>query len=66
MRRLKVELWPHKAPRIVNDSETDIHQWLEENVGLFRSRWNAIYGMIQNDYYFVDERDMMLFILRWT
>lgn len=69
MRRLKRELWPHMVEQKCSDdnSENSIHEWLESNVGLFKDRWNAVYGFYngKNDYYFVDECDMIVFILRW-
>ena len=68
MRRLNKKFWPHIVEQKYSDDNSDaIHEWLTVNVGKFNDRWNAVYGFYngKNDYYFADERDMVLFILRW-
>lgn len=65
MRRLNKQYWPHKVEYNGTDANTTL--WLEANVGRFRDRWYSVYGFGGDPdyYYFVEERDMMLFILRW-
>ncbi len=62
------QYWPHKVVYNGTDAnDTPIALWLEANVGRFRDRWYSIYGYAAADdeYYFADERDATLFILRW-
>lgn len=68
MRRLNKQHWPHKVVYNGTDgNDTPIALWLEANVGRFRDRWYSIYGFRDDpdQYYFADERDATLFILRW-
>lgn len=66
MRVLKKELWPCK---VHVDSEKDadnIEIWLSTNLGVFRGRWNAVYGMLGTDFYFRNSKDALMFRLKWA
>ena len=68
MRQMNKQYWPHKVVHNGDKGEgTNIALWLEANVGRFRNRWYSVYGFLDADdeYYFADERDMIVFILRW-
>lgn len=68
MRRLKKELWPHKVT-LDSDWKGDINpveQWLGEQVGIFRGRWNVVYKFNRTEYYFKNSQDATLFALKWS
>ncbi len=44
----------------------DIEIWLGENLGAFKSKWNAVYGNRCTDFYFRSGQDALLFALRWS
>jgi hypothetical protein len=64
MRRLKKELWPYKVT--VENYTDELEAWLEENMGVFRKKWNAVYNHDQSDYYFCEQQDAAWFALRWS
>lgn len=69
MRILKKELWPFKTRYGVDDSNPridDIERWLGENLGAFKSQWNAVYQSNYTDFYFCEADDMMMFKLTWS
>lgn len=66
MRTLKKELWPVKVHVDSMREADNIEVWLSENLGPFRSRWNAVYGMLGTDFYFRNSKDALMFRLRWS
>lgn len=69
MRILKKKLWPSKVTLSMDNSDPkidDIEIWLGENLGTFKSKWNAVYGNRCTDFYFRSEQDALLFTLRWS
>lgn len=65
MRQLKREIWPYKITIDRPDDINEIEFWLGNTLGIFRRRWNAVYGFRYTDYYFKNERDLILFTLKW-
>ena len=68
MRVLKKELWPS---RVTLDSDwkkdiNDVEEWLGENFGAFKGRWNVVYNYNKTDFYFRDNEDAVIFILTWA
>lgn len=64
-RKLKKELWPHMI-KVNHTSQCDeIEAWLEQTLGIFKGRWNAVYNYDSTDFYFRNERDAVYFSLRW-
>lgn len=68
MRVLKKELWPS---RVTLDSDwkkdiNDVEEWLGENVGAFRDRWNVVYNYNKTDFYFRNNDDAVIFKLTWA
>jgi hypothetical protein len=69
MRRLKIELWPEKVGLDIDEYDVvtgDIEQWLEENIGEFKKKWNAVFHHNYTDFYFKDGKDATVFLLRWA
>ncbi len=69
MRILKKEIWPFKVKLNVDDSRMimhDIEMWLGENLGSFKSSWNAVYHHDYTDFYFKSGEDAMMFQLKWS
>lgn len=65
MRTLKKEIWPYRVHVTSEKEADDIEVWLGKNLGQFRTKWNAVYGMLGTDYYFKYEHDATFFSLRW-
>ena len=68
MIQMNKQHWPHKVvDNGDKDNGTNIALWLEANVGRFRNRWYSVYGFGDDPdyYYFSDESDATMFILRW-
>ena len=70
MRILNKEIWPHKISSNYDDPSStrtkECYQWLDENVGSYQREWNVVYYYKRHtDYYFKDEKDATLFVLRW-
>lgn len=63
MRELKRELWPFKIKLGKDQSEAE--EWLGKTMGIFKGRWNVVYTCSGNYFYFRNERDAVLFSLRW-
>jgi hypothetical protein len=68
MRVLKKALWPSK---VTLDSDwkkdiNDVEEWLGENLGTFKGRWNVIYNYNKTDFYFRNEEDAIIFKLTWA
>ncbi len=69
MRQLKKELWPYKVRYGVDDSNIkiiEVENWLGENLGVFKDRWNVVYQFSHTDFYFRHGRDATMFMLRWS
>lgn len=69
MRQLKKEIWPAKIPvpmTIDNGGHYEIENWLGENMGPFKGRWNQVPTMKGVDYYFRNSKDATMFALRWA
>jgi len=69
MRVLKKELWPYKTRYGVDDTTMkidEIEKWLGENLGAFKSQWNAVYQSNCTDFYFREQDDLMMFRLTWA
>ena len=66
MRELKKAIWPHKVP--INDgvAASDAELWVGETMGIYHGRWNFIVRYTGVDFYFKDEKDAVLFALRWS
>lgn len=68
MRHLKKELWPH-CVTVSSDWKKDItpvEEWLGEQLGKFKDRWNVVYLYNRTDFYFRNGQDATLFALRWS
>ncbi len=66
MRVLKKTLWPKSVAINNADKIENIEIWLGKNLGAFKDKWNAVYGYNKTDFYFRDEKDALMFILRWA
>jgi hypothetical protein len=69
MRVLKKELWPYRVSFDVEQTQStmyDVETWLEETIGSFKDRWNAVYKSNGTDFYFRRGKDATLFTLRWS
>lgn len=66
MRELKKDIWPHKVTIKTSDSGLGAEIWLEETMGIYHGRWNFIVRYTGVDFYFKDEKDAVLFALRWS
>ena len=63
MRILNKEHWPYK---ITLENNTDgVEDWLFNEYGKFKNRWNAVYKFNSSDYYFRTEGDAIRFALIW-
>ncbi len=68
MRVLKKELWPRRVNLDVDDTKMKIDSvelWLDQRVGGFKIKWNAVYKHDNTDYYFKEGKDATMFALRW-
>ena len=63
MRELNKKIWPFKT-RLHGKTNSDLfenrYDWLKDN--LKESDWYIVNG---DTYYFVNEQDLLLFLLRW-
>lgn len=69
MRVLKKELWPAKilVPLTIDRPEHyNIENWLGENMGAFKGRWNQIPCNKGVHYYFRNSKDATMFALKWS
>ena len=66
MRILKKTLWPKLVAIDNADKMESIEIWLDKNLGVFRGKWNAVYHYNKTDFYFRDEKDALMFMLRWV
>lgn len=66
MRRLKKQLWPHKTKLNLLHSTTEVEEWLGKNLGIFKGKWNVVYQSTSVEYYFKQDRDLTMFMLRWA
>lgn len=69
MRVLKKELWPAKIKIKLPDSHVrhiSIEDWLGENMGAFKGRWNMVPRYDSVDYYFRNSKDATMFALKWS
>ena len=59
------ELWPHRVDVPVKNTEVK-EQWLVQNMGPILGRWYVSrYGVYTATYHFLDEREAVLFALKW-
>jgi hypothetical protein len=65
MRRLKKELWPHRTKLNLLHSTTEVEEWLGKALGKFKGKWNVVYQNTSIEYYFKQDRDLTMFMLRW-
>ena len=68
MRVLKKEIWPAKIKIKLPESHgrhISIENWLGENMGAFKGRWNMVARYDGVDYYFREGKDATMFALRW-
>ena len=65
MRELKKELWPFRV-QVTPPQDDEIEQWLGQNMGAYKGRWNVVYSSNRLDYYFRNGEDSTLFALRWA
>lgn len=68
MRKLKKEIWPFVVAVTRKDErEYDtIITWLGTHYGVFKERWNFIYGNSCLEFYFKNSNDATMFSLRWS
>jgi hypothetical protein len=66
MRRLKKELWPHKTKLNLLHSTTEVEEWLGKTLGIFKGKWNVVYHSNCIEYYFKQDRDLTMFMLKWS
>ncbi len=69
MRQLKRELWPFKIKLDLDDCHIkmdEIETWLGEQLGPFKSDWNAVYNNSYTDFYFKSNEDAVMFRLMWS
>lgn len=66
MRRLKKQLWPHKTKLNLLHSTTEVEEWLGNTLGKFKDKWNVVYQSTSIEYYFKQDRDLTMFMLRWA
>lgn len=69
MRQLKRELWPFKIKmdcREWSNQMNEIEIWLGEELGPFKSNWNAVYNSNYTDFYFKSNDDAVMFKLMWS
>ena len=69
MRQLKRELWPFKIKLDLDDTHIkmdEIELWLGEQLGPFKSDWNAVYNCSYTDFYFKSNEDAVMFRLMWA
>ena len=68
MRILKKERWPHrvKVNLDIGQDITAVEIWLGKQLGTFKGRWNIVYQSSHTDFYFKEERDAVLFALKWA
>lgn len=78
MRVLNSKHWPHKTSMPVNETrvsfvtkevnsyDTNRIIWLKENIGVWGIDWLVVYYHKRGIYYFKDEADNILFLLRWS
>jgi hypothetical protein len=66
MRRLKKQLWPHKTKLNLLHSTTEVEEWLGKTLGKFKGKWNVVYQSTSIEYYFKQDRDLTMFMLRWA
>ena len=65
MRMLKKLIWSHKVSVPVPENN-ELEVWLEENMGKYKARWTVVYSYKTLDYYFRNEKDALMFALRWS
>jgi len=65
VRILKKEIWPAKI-LIDHGEHYVIENWLVENMGAFRGRWNQVPCNKGVHYYFRNSKDATIFALRWS
>ena len=66
MRRLKKELWPHKTKVNLLHSTREVDEWLGKTLGKFKGKWNVVHHSTSIEYYFKQDRDLTMFMLRWS
>lgn len=69
MRQLKKEFWPHMISFDKAESSMKIYyieEWLKENIGPKRQRWNMVCHYDGTDVYFKQGKDATMFLLRWS
>ncbi len=66
MRRLKKELWPAKVTIDNREIAEQVELWLGNSFGAFKDRWNVVYHFEKTDYYFRNDKDALMFSLKWS
>jgi hypothetical protein len=66
MRRLKKELWPYKTKVNLLHSTREVEEWLDKTLGAFKGKWNVVQQSTCIEYYFKQDRDLTMFMLRWS
>ena len=56
------------VPGLAGDREKEIISWCEESFGPGGRKWRWRFGWMKEDstFYFKDERDASIFMLRWS
>lgn len=69
MRELNRTRWPHKI--VIKDRDmpaadvSEMLAWMAERFGAQRDKWISIEHHSQTDVYFCEQRDVIMFRLRW-
>ena len=69
MRKLKKELWPNSVEIHLDQYHARhavIEEWLGDNMGAFKGRWNFVPHHSGVCYYFRNGKDSTMFSLRWS
>lgn len=69
MRVLKKSLWPYKIT-IDKPSDslnlTEMEIWLGNYFKTYHKKWYIIQGFSHTEFYFKNEKDATMFVLRWS
>lgn len=70
MRQLNRNTWTHKislGQPFTSDKDLNaIDDWLYNQIGEYRDRWNIVYGYKKIDFYFKNDWDAIKFALKWS
>jgi hypothetical protein len=58
--------WPYWVDVTAADDQQTRETWLQQNLGEFKDRWYSVYRHNGTKYFFLDHKDAVLFLLRWS